>query len=280
MEPYTVRWATPSDEAAIDNLLYEAGRLILHTAYADVQHGLHKQRFMLVERDGQIGCLCGWYVGPETVAHVKVFALVDDWSVEKTVHALLALVKQRLHEQGVRTLAYVGLERWLLDGLSANGFCRANTILTLQKTDFDVPDAGNTHVIVRPASIGDFSAILAIDEAVFVPIWRNTKETLTKYMSTCPHFTVAVLDGAVVGYQCLATIGRHGHLTRVAIHPDYQGRRIAARLLVEAIDLLRRKRVFGITLNTQQDNHRARSLYEWFGFKVLGKEAQVLILEM
>ena len=67
---------------------------------------------------------------------------------------------------------------------------------------------------------------------------------------------------------------------RLAVHPRYQRKQVGARLLAEGIAFLERKRVFGITLNTQQENVHARRLYEWFGFQELGREAQVMVLEL
>jgi ribosomal protein S18 acetylase RimI-like enzyme len=52
------------------------------------------------------------------------------------------------------------------------------------------------------------------------------------------------------------------------------------RLLAEAVDSMEAGGAFGITLNTQQDNVRALRLYKWFGFRSLGKEAEVLRLEL
>jgi ribosomal-protein-alanine N-acetyltransferase len=84
----------------------------------------------------------------------------------------------------------------------------------------------------------------------------------------------------VVGYACASLEGRYGHLTRVAVYPDYRGAGVGVRLLAETMSFFRTQRVFGITLNTQQDNRRARRLYEWFGFSPLGREAYVMVHEI
>ena len=92
-----------------------------------------------------------------------------------------------------------------------------------------------------------------------------------------PFFVVAELEDSIVGYAYASLNGRHGHLTRLVVDPDVQGARIGARLLAESIDFFNRRRVYGITLNTQEDNARARHLYEKFGFALLGQEAKVWI---
>jgi ribosomal protein S18 acetylase RimI-like enzyme len=280
MEQYIVRRATSDDKEAVEYLLDMADRLVLYTQRSSVRRALGNQAFYLVEANGQLGCVCGFYVAPETVAQVRVFGLLEGWRVSEAIRAALPIARAQLGARGITTLAFTGIEAWLVDGLVENGFRQTNTIVSLQKTDFYVPDEGNPHVTVRPVRRGDFTSILDIDRAVFVPLWRNTEGTLTEHTSLCSDFGVAELDGTVIGYQCLSLIGRHGHVTRIAVHPDHHGQRIAVRLLAEAIRFFHRHRVYGITLNTQQDNHRARRLYDWFGFKVLGKEARVMTLDV
>jgi N-acetylglutamate synthase-like GNAT family acetyltransferase len=275
-----IRRAAGGDERAIDDLVSKVGRVVLQVLWSDVPSLLRTYDFFLIEGEGRLGCVWGSLVGPDTVAKIRVFALLDDWSTRETLAALLPLARSVLREKGVETLAFVGMEGWLLEGLVANGFRRMNTILTLQKTDWRVPDPGNLQVVVRPASSADLASILAIDESAFEPLWRNTAETLATCLEECPHFVVAELNGETVGYQYLSLVGRHGHLSRVAVHPKYQGQRIGARLLVEAVRFFRRRRVFGMTLNTQQNNWQARRLYERFGFKVMGKEALALVCDV
>ena len=118
---------------------------------------------------------------------------------------------------------------------------------------------------------------MAIDQAAFEPLWRNTPYALEEQLKSSPFFVIARWDGQAVGYTYVSMTGRHAHLTRIAVSPAYHGEGIGVRLLAEAIAFCRRRAVFGITLNTQQDNRRAHRLYEWFGFRPLGKEAEVVI---
>jgi ribosomal protein S18 acetylase RimI-like enzyme len=277
MDACTVRQTIPSDARTIDKLMSTADRLALHVPWSDVQDALSAHDFFLIEDKGQPRCVCGAFVGPDIVAQIQVFVLQDDWSVSETLAVLLPVIKRHLRHKGVKILAFVGMEKWLLEGLTANGFRCADTIVTLQKTDQRISAPGNPYVIVRSARPSDFTDILAIDQVAFEPLWRNTVDTLAGHLARCPYFVVAELGEQTVGYEYLSLVGRHGHLTRIAVHPKCFGQRIGVRLLAEAVHFFGRRRVFGITLNTQQSNHRARRLYEWFGFRIMDKEAQVLI---
>ena len=276
------RRATQDDCQAIDDLVHKARRVVLHMPWDRVLGGesnrgaLATHDFFLVEQDGQIGCACGLHIRPGTVAQMRILALYDGWPVYETLRSLLPLVMEALGEKKIRRLAFIGSEAWLLPGLMGNDFRPTQTILTFQKTNFAIPDPGHPSVIVRPATPGDFAAILSIDRAAFEPLWHNTWQTLAECLGA-PFFDVAELDGCVVGYAHATLTGRHAHLARIAVHTAWQGQHIGTRLLAEAIRFFQHQRVFGITLNTQHDNARARRLYEWFGFELLGEEAQVWI---
>jgi ribosomal protein S18 acetylase RimI-like enzyme len=167
-----------------------------------------------------------------------------------------------------------------LDGLAAQEFIHQETVVTMQKGNWSIPSWGNRQVFVRPATKADLAGMLAIDEQAFIPLWRNTTHTLSKHLYRSDYICVGELGGQIVGYACASLTGRHGHLTRLAVHPQSQGQHVGVRLLAEAISFFRRERVFGITLNTQQSNARACRLYEWFGFVALGQEAEVWVSKL
>ena len=276
MDVYTTRLATPADTDVIDKLISRAGWLLLQTWRNDAKSAWQDHDFFILEKERQEGGACGLFIGPCAIAHLGVFALSHGWPLHPSLTALLSFARHWLSGCGVTTLVYVGMDHWLVDGLLANGFCQVNVVVNLQKTDWDVPVRGNPHVAVRRAGVDDFADILAIEAVAFEPLWRNTIDALNAYLTEHTFLFVAELDNYVVGYYCVSLNGRHGHLTRLVVHPDYQGRQIGIRLLAEALVFFRGQRVFGVTLNTQQDNHRARRLYEWFGFRTLGQEARVL----
>jgi ribosomal protein S18 acetylase RimI-like enzyme len=282
--PINVRRATPSDGKVVGELAAQAERIMLQIPWDDLvqisgaSDSGELYDLFLGELDGQLGCVLGLGTVPDnSIAQIRAFVLQDGWAIEGTLVAMLPVVYAVLQGQGVTSLAFIGIEKWFLDGLIATGFCPAETIVTLQKGDFTIPDAGRQDVVVRPARSSDFSGILTIDEAVFDPLWRSTAETLAACRERCPYFVVAELDGKIVGYEYLHLIKRHGHLSRLAVLPAHHGQGIGTRLLAEALAFLSRHDVFGVTLNTQQDNERALRLYKRFGFRILGKEAEVLL---
>jgi ribosomal-protein-alanine N-acetyltransferase len=261
-------------------MLAEADRVAWHSEVWNAERLVQEQRVFLIEDARQLVGACGIAIGLPSIARIQVCASRGRSRSREVMRAALEAARSTLADQGVETLAFIGPEEWMLAGLAAQGFEQANTIVTLHKHTLRVPDRGNPDVTVRPVRAEDLPALVAIDAAAFVPLWRNTEETFQEYREQCTAFCVAELEGVLAGYYCLNMVGRHGHITRIAVHPRYQGRRIGVRLLAEAIATLAQDGVFGITLNTQRDNERALRLYEWFGFRMLGQEAEVWVLQL
>jgi ribosomal-protein-alanine N-acetyltransferase len=275
MDRYAVRRALPDDEQAVDAFLDRSQHVALRVARAHAFAAVLGDLWLVEGGQGLVGA-CGIDVAPATVAQIVVCALADGCDPDQVMEALLLPLRRQLYVRGVQTLAYIGLAEWLLERLVESGFERTNTIMAMQKPDWGVPDWGNQSVTVRPAIESDVESVLGIDESVFIPLWRNTVMNLAEWLADS-FFVVADREGEVVGYECLMMVGRHAHLSRVAVHPDHQGQRIGVRLLAEAVAYCRKQGAYGMTLNTQRDNWRSRRLYEWFGFKVLGVEAQVMV---
>jgi len=87
---------------------------------------------------------------------------------------------------------------------------------------------------------------------------------------------VAVQAGRVIGYQFNTVDGGMGFLVRIAVHPSLNSQGIGARLMAEAVQFFQRERVWKIVLNTEEMNHHAHHLYEWFGFHVVPPQGFVL----
>ena len=60
------------------------------------------------------------------------------------------------------------------------------------------------------------------------------------------------------------------HVTNISIHPDFQNKKLAHRLILSMIDECYREKIKYITLEVRVSNQKAINLYEKFGFKYLG----------
>lgn len=120
-------------------------------------------------------------------------------------------------------------------------------------------------VTLRLGTPADLPAVLAVDNAAFEPFWAYDRQMLARYCAT-ERLGLAEAHGEVVGYT-LGTVRRgEGSLGRLAVRPDVQGRGIGAVLLEDALAFLERDGADRVTLCTQAENARSRSLYRHAGF--------------
>lgn len=214
------------------------------------------------------------------VAAIAGVGIGDLWEADQVVTPLLVASVQAVRRRGVAQLSCVSAAEWLIPVLQANRFEPAGCLVSYLKNDTDVPEWGNLAVHVRPASAPDLSAIVEIDAAAFDPIWHEEEDILVRSLQHSAYVIVAEAEGRIVGFSIGTSRADHGHIGRLAVHPQVHGQGIGTRLLAESITLLRQTRVQYITLNTQFDNWASRRLYERFGFHVLNCDAQILIRQV
>jgi ribosomal-protein-alanine N-acetyltransferase len=266
-----------ADRPSVIQLARRAARVHSRLEIGDMDDWLDGCPFLLATARGRLlgFILCILY--HRRRALLRGVGLVDDWPMEAYLETLLPPTLDRLQSQEVISLVYIGNDRWLTDPLLRDwDFSIQDTVVTYAKKDWSVPTRGNQQVHVRPAHSGDFPALITLEEAAFDPLLRNVSQTFSYVLENLPYFVVAELAGQTVGYLFSSLQGDRGHLNRVAVHPDYQGRGIGTRLLAEAIEFFRTEKVKAVTLNTQKDNVVSQRLYRRFGFRPMGEEALVL----
>src|SRR6185437_6810274 len=165
---------------------------------------------------------------------------------------------------------------WLKDTLLVRQFDLLTTLRSYDKEDFAVPTAGNQQVTVRPFQRADLTELLQVEHACFDQYGGYDAASFLEIADTYPYFVVAVQDGRVIGYQFNTVDAGMGFLVRIAVHPSLNSRGIDARLMAEAGRYFQKERVWKIALNTEEKNHHAHRLYEWFGFHLTPPQGFVL----
>jgi len=196
---------------------------------------------------------------------------------------LLPALSAELRHIGAERLYYSGNDLdydWLKDTLLARDFHLITTLRSYDKVDFNIPTHGNPDVIVRPFTTADLGAVQAVEAACFAPHWRYDADGFREIQATYPYFVVAEYAGAVIGYQFNTLEAGIGYLVRIAVHPDYNSQGIGARLMAEAVRFFAAQNVWKIALNTEEWNHHAHQLYEWFGFHLVHPRGFVLEHEL
>ncbi|GAC1413859.1 MAG: hypothetical protein NVSMB57_09370 [Actinomycetota bacterium] len=112
--------------------------------------------------------------------------------------------------------------------------------------------------------------VLAIERLVYPRPWSAAlffSELAQKGSRT---YLIACIESDVVGYGGLMCQLDEGHITTLAIHPDYQHGGIGSRLLYALTSDARQRGMRALALEVRVANWPAQRLYSWFGFRPVG----------
>ncbi|STO09295.1 MULTISPECIES: ribosomal protein S18-alanine N-acetyltransferase [Exiguobacterium] len=117
----------------------------------------------------------------------------------------------------------------------------------------------------------DVEEVTAVEEASFAIPW--TKDAFMNEMLRNEQaiYFVAVHERRVIGFVGVWQIVDEGHITNIAVLPEYRGQGIGNRLLTELVAFARSKSLDALTLEVRVSNIGAQKLYEQFGFECAGR---------
>jgi ribosomal-protein-alanine N-acetyltransferase len=118
----------------------------------------------------------------------------------------------------------------------------------------------------------DLDEVLTIERASFTMPWSRGAflyELQQNRVARC--WVGRVGDGPVVGYLCLWEVADELHITNVAVRPSSRRQGIARTLLGSVLESGRMRGFKVVVLEVRPSNSHALSLYESFGFRVVGR---------
>lgn len=125
-------------------------------------------------------------------------------------------------------------------------------------------------LLVRQANENDISAIEALEKQCFVSPWSYESLYHDVIENKLAFYLVAEIDAKVCGYVGVWKILDEGHITNVAVAPEYRRRHIASAMLCSLTDILRNNGVYRYTLEVRSGNEPAKALYKMLGFEEAG----------
>lgn len=125
------------------------------------------------------------------------------------------------------------------------------------------------NIIIRPMTIDDVDEVYTVEEDCFVDPW--SKDSIRKELKNdLARYLVAEIDDKIVGYVGIWFVVDEGHITNVAVHSDYRGKKIGDRLVKEMVELCKENNLVAMTLEVRTSNTVAQNLYRKYGFKMGG----------
>lgn len=207
---------------------------------------------------------------------LRLVAFARNVNVDTVMVALWPALKAQLVSSGINLVAVLTLRPWIIPHIERLGFTFLDSIVTLRRDGTQVPPPLRSDVRVRNANWREeLDPVTAVDHAAFGPIWQLTSHSLQQAIRSASSFSVAELNGRVVGYQ-ISTLYRDGaHLARLATLPEVQGTGVGGVLLTELVQHFVRRGVLSVTVNTQQTNTKSLQLYKRYGFDFTGLNMDV-----
>jgi len=265
----SVRLGKGSDERRLSQWLILQSNSYIRFSTKALGHWLSTQTvFVAEDRLGFVGFLLVIPTYGELAAIIGlVTANLRD--VEEVIAALLEGGTPTLRRRGIAALNCVTGAEWLARALVDLDFQSSAQLASYLRDDGDIPVHGNQQVVVRDLIEDDVPGVLDVDAAAFEPMWRQDEDLMLSYLQPRTYFIGAEWQRTLIGYASGVWNADRGHINRLAVHPQSQGRGVGSRLLAESLIRFRKHDVRRVTLNTQADNEASRRLYERFGFHLV-----------
>ena len=125
-------------------------------------------------------------------------------------------------------------------------------------------------LIIRKAAQSDVTAVEEVEKACFSVPWSYESLYHDILENKLAFYIVAEIDGKVCGYVGVWKIFDEGHITNVAVAPEYRRMHIASAMLSALFDVTGKQGIESYTLEVRAGNRAAIALYEGFGFREAG----------
>jgi len=131
--------------------------------------------------------------------------------------------------------------------------------------------ATKTAVVIRPATSSDLNDISELEDCDgATPRWSHAS-LADELSNPGTFFRIARKDFHTVGFIACSAVGNEGEVRRLVVTPSERNQGVGSSLLYSALEAWRKLDVQRVFLEVRPSNHRARSLYEKYGFIVAGR---------
>lgn len=126
-----------------------------------------------------------------------------------------------------------------------------------------------TDLTICPLEEKYIDAIISIENLCFPTPWTR-KSMEDELQNKFAKYVVVKKGNTVIGYGGIWLIVGEGHITNIAVHPEFRGIGVGNIIVESLINLCHKRNVFSMTLEVRASNFIAQNLYKKFGFKENG----------
>ena len=270
---FVIRSAREEDRQGLANLIHYESRVHRHLDWRPPLDWIGYHPYLVAEQKRNMLAALACPPDPPGVAWIRLFAVASQFSPEQVWDSLWAQAWSQLAGiSGQIKVAVIPLQIWFRDLLGQSDFAFTHEVVVLSWKGEKLPAAPRLPgVLIRPMRSTDLPAVERIDWAAFVDIWRNSLPCLETAFNQSAVSTVAEVSGRIVAYQISSATSASGHLARLAVHPDVQGRGLGYAIVCDLLKRFEDRGTFHVTVNTQHNNLASLALYQRSGFRLTGE---------
>jgi ribosomal protein S18 acetylase RimI-like enzyme len=263
------------DSELVAQLLMSAEWRHQHMEWSSPLDLLSLEPFLMLLCDEEPAALLACPMDPPQVAWLRVFAVSPGRVSRRAWEVLWPEAAARVFRTGADTAAAIPIETWLVPLLVHAGFQLTNSVVFFEWQGEEPACSSGPGVRIRPMRGDELPRIAELDSRAFSRIWRHSLSALCAALPKCQLATVLEIDGDLAGYQMSTVSAFGGHLARLAVDPEQQGRGLAKTLVADVLRHLGRRGIERMTVNTQADNVASQCVYRSLGFRESGPQYPV-----
>lgn len=123
---------------------------------------------------------------------------------------------------------------------------------------------------LRRMTLYDIDQVLQVERKCFTAPWSRQAFVTELAQNQFAHYLVAEYQGTVIGYAGVWLIIDEGHITNIAVHPDFRGLKLGETLLRTLANHCAAHGILRMTLEVRVSNTVAQNLYQKVGFVDVG----------
>lgn len=127
-----------------------------------------------------------------------------------------------------------------------------------------------SELILRAAELKDTAEMAELDKICFADPWSEESFRQEILDNDRAFYIVAEIEGRVAGYAGLWAILDEGHITNVAVSPEFRRKGIGRAIVGTLIEVSEENGLNSFTLEVRESNLPAQGLYAEFGFESAG----------
>jgi ribosomal-protein-alanine N-acetyltransferase len=140
----------------------------------------------------------------------------------------------------------------------------------IRKSQAEVEYEKKQNIEIKAMSLEDIEQVCEIEKLSFSMPWSRESFESEISKNNLARYIVAKTDEKITAYGGMWIILDEAHITNIAVHPEYRGRKIGEKLVMALLKAAKKNKAASITLEVRESNVAARNLYKKLGFKDSG----------